>query len=670
MLAARAGDVRTALHHFDRSADRLRDTGAAAVTEQDRAELFLLARLMPEARAAVSAAMAAASAGHLPARLGEAQLLAAEIEVVDGDPAEARVLAGKARATFARQGRRKWTALARRVEIGARIAASGPDRRSLRALESCGDELIEAWPLRAWDAWIDAGRTALDLGDLPTARRCAEKAADARTQGPAPLRARAWHGAALLALHTGDVSTAKRWAAAGYRAIERHQASLGATELGVRSGADGVDSAALRLRLSIADGDLRGALRWLQRVRAVALRLPPARPADDPFVRARLAEVRAVGAEIASAEHDPARTHRLVRGQRACEAGVRQRGWQAAGTPDGSGPNHPSHKEQPSHKELSTALGDRALMELFVLDGDLHALVLVDGRVHHRIVAAAEAVAVEVASLRFGLERALIHREGSAYERAARAVAMSVGVLDGLLFAPLSALLGTRDLVLVPTAALHALPWSVLPSLRGRAVAVNPSSLLWWQRQLSGGRTGNLVLIAGPQPEHAPIEVRALREAMPTATMLYGDDATAAQVLAGLDGAAVGHLACHGDFRADNPLFSHLSLADGPLTVCDLSTIRRPPDLLVLSCCRAGVSAVHPGDEVQGLAVALLALGTRTVIASLGLVDDAGTKDLMLGLHARLRTGDAPAAALACVLAQAQEAGRLDAANVICVGVG
>lgn len=61
-----------------------------------------------------------------------------------------------------------------------------------------------------------------------------------------------------------------------------------------------------------------------------------------------------------------------------------------------------------------------------------------------------------------------------------------------------------------------------------------------------------------------------------------------------LDRAAWGHLACHGTFRADNPLFSHLQLADGPLTVADLSALRQAPGLLMLSSCDAG----GPGHTV------------------------------------------------------------------------
>ena len=207
-------------------------------------------------------------------------------------------------------------------------------------------------------------------------------------------------------------------------------------------------------------------------------------------------------------------------------------------------------------------------------------------------------------------------------------------------------------------------------SCRNRPVAVNPSSWQWWQAHQLPPQAGHVALIAGPAPAEAATEVKALRQQLPDAVALAGDEATVAQALAALDGAALGHLASHGTFRADNPLCSHLSLADGQLTVCDLSALRHAPGVLILSSCDAGLSAVHPGDELQGLAVALLSLGTRTVIASLGPVDDETTLRLMTDLHARLRAGASPAAALADAQAACPPDQRVSAANFVCMGVG
>jgi CHAT domain-containing protein len=139
-------------------------------------------------------------------------------------------------------------------------------------------------------------------------------------------------------------------------------------------------------------------------------------------------------------------------------------------------------------------------------------------------------------------------------------------------------------------------------------------------------------------------------------------------VSAALDGAGLVHIAAHGRFRADNPLFSCLQLADGPLTVYDLEGLRRAPRTLVLSACDSGLSAVRPGDEVMGLAAAVFSLGTATLVASVIPVPDDATRRLMLAFHRRLQAGDTPAVALAAV----RGAGAADPASAgfVCFGSG
>ena len=156
---------------------------------------------------------------------------------------------------------------------------------------------------------------------------------------------------------------------------------------------------------------------------------------------------------------------------------------------------------------------------------------------------------------------------------------------------------------------------------------------------------------------------------LPGATVLTGRDATVEATLAALDGATLAHVACHGRFRADSPLFSSLELADGPLTALDIQGLRRAPDVLVLSACDVALSERHPGDELLGLSAALLASGTRTIVASVVPVPDAAARRLMLAFHRRLAAGASPAAALA----EAQAGLRADQralAGFLCLGVG
>ncbi len=162
-----------------------------------------------------------------------------------------------------------------------------------------------------------------------------------------------------------------------------------------------------------------------------------------------------------------------------------------------------------------------------------------------------------------------------------------------------------------------------------------------------GAGRGRVALVAGPQLPGADAEVGELSALYPDATVLTGAAATAVGVMAALEEADLVHLAAHGSFRADSPLFSSVLLADGPLTVYDLERLRRAPSVVVLSACEAAVAAVHDGDELLGTAAALLALGVRSVIAPLMPVPDAATTAVMVGLHHRLRAGERPAEALA-----------------------
>ena len=104
--------------------------------------------------------------------------------------------------------------------------------------------------------------------------------------------------------------------------------------------------------------------------------------------------------------------------------------------------------------------------------------------------------------------------------------------------------------------------------------------------------------------------------------MLADSEATAEKVLAALDGAWLAHIAAHGTFRADSPLFSSLRMHDGPLTVYDFEQLRRAPYRLVLSSCDSGVLAPAGADELLGLVSSLLPLGTAGIIAAIVPLND------------------------------------------------
>jgi len=128
-------------------------------------------------------------------------------------------------------------------------------------------------------------------------------------------------------------------------------------------------------------------------------------------------------------------------------------------------------------------------------------------------------------------------------------------------------------------------------------------------------------------------------EIEPRAVVLRDGAARTGDVLEAIDGAWLAHIAAHGEFRADSPLFSSLRMDDGPLTVHDFERLRRAPYRLILPSCDSGRLAPVGADELLGLAAALFPLGTAGLAACLVPVNDEAVVPLMLALHKRLGEG-------------------------------
>ena len=661
--AARRGDIPTALALYDEAEQELRELdvpiGPLAL---DRCEAFLTAGLASDARTLAEATAGELRANRIDVDLAEALLLCSHAALLDGDPPAALAAAEEAVGLFRRQRRTGWTALARYAAVRAAWAAGQHSAATLAAARRAARQL-DAIGLdgAAVDARIIAGRIALEGGRRRVARSELTAASRARRRGTSDLRARAWHAEALVRMAEGDRRGADAALRAGLGVVEAERASLGASELRSHLSTHVQEAAGLGLDLALDGGSTAQVFGWMERLRANALLHPPVRPPHDPALAAELVELRAVAADLRDAATEGRNTAPIVRRQAEVEAAIRRRTMRRPGQSGRSGRRRPQHRP-PTLREISDALGDRALVELASAGGSLHAVVVAGGRSRRHPLGPIAEVHAELDQLRFVLRR-LAYRMGSerSLEAAVDGLRLSGAALDRMLLAPLADELGDRSLVVVPTGELHALPWSVLPSCSGRPVTVSPSAGLWHRAAVHGprrsgpgpdpdGHPGPL-LVAGPDLPDAAKEVTALARRYPSALRLTGADATVAAVTRAMSTAGLAHLATHGAFRADNPLFSCLSLADGPLTVYDLETLPRTPEHLVLSACQSGLSAVRPGDELMGLAAALFTLGTRTLVASVIPVPDAATRPLMLDYHRHLAAGAPPSVALAAAAA-------------------
>ncbi len=128
--------------------------------------------------------------------------------------------------------------------------------------------------------------------------------------------------------------------------------------------------------------------------------------------------------------------------------------------------------------------------------------------------------------------------------------------------------------------------------------------------------------------------------------MRVGESATVEALRNEASGSGILHLACHGLFRSDNPMFSALELHDGWLMAADAMSLDLSGALVTLSACESGRGEVIGGDEVLGLTRAFLGAGAATLVVSLWLVQDETTADLMGNWYGRLRDGEGRTAGL------------------------
>jgi CHAT domain-containing protein len=222
------------------------------------------------------------------------------------------------------------------------------------------------------------------------------------------------------------------------------------------------------------------------------------------------------------------------------------------------------------------------------------------------------------------------------------------------LIAPFESHLEGGHLILAPHGCLHYVPLHALHDGTGHlidryTVSYVPSASVYSLCRRLPAASGTRSLVVGVNDEKAPWivdEVREVASAVPNALVLTGSEARLSALERwGADSRLI-HIASHGSFRSDNPLFSAIRLADSYLSVYDLYNTRLPADLLTLSGCATGLNVIAGGDELLGLVRGLLCAGARSLLLTLWDIDDRGTAEFMRHFYTRLRGGEGKAQAL------------------------
>jgi CHAT domain-containing protein len=197
-------------------------------------------------------------------------------------------------------------------------------------------------------------------------------------------------------------------------------------------------------------------------------------------------------------------------------------------------------------------------------------------------------------------------------------------------------------LIIVPHQALHYIPFHALYDGSNYLVDNHDltyaasASVLKICRERKPNNASEYDLILAVADESTPFinaEVEALRTLLPNAKVFMGSEAGEDKLRTFAPAAGKIHIAAHGIFRADNPMFSALKLGDNWLNLFDIFNLQLGAELTTLSACETGMSGVWEGDELLGLAGGFLYAGTPSLVVSLWTVNDRSTAQLMRSFY-------------------------------------
>ena len=632
----RAGRLAEGLRQFEDAAELwARANLPLGELHAELADALIDLRLIPEATREARRAVAMLDGRGVALMAAEAQLRAAQLALLGGDPATAAADADAVAGRLRGQGRSSWAARARVVGVDARLAAGsvrpadlGVAGRAANTLERSG--LVA----EAVDAHLTAGRAAAALGRPDRARECWNRAAELAAGAPLLVRLKGRVGAALTATLDRAPAVVLRHGRAGLADLAAHRAALPSAELRALASGHGAELGRLGLAAVAASRPAVDVLDWMEKTRAAALAV-----VDPPAVEGieeRLGMLRTIQSDIAMERRDGgAGLAELLARQAAVEEGIRRATWRRPSAAGVTGKGR-------SVAELRRALAGRVLIEYDVLGGHVVAVVLGPRATRLVELAAVSDVRREIDGLAFALRR--LARSGQVHATAVRDSAeLSLGALVAQLVEPL-ALGRAEEIVIVPVGVLQRVPWTALHDV---PVSVSPSAAVW---ALTSERrppaSSRVALVAGPDLPGAVAEVEALARLHPDAEVLVPPRSDIAAVTAALAVAPLAHVACHGVVRADNPIFSSLLVSDGQLSVHELDRRGIAPHRMILAACESGSEGVYPGNETLGFVSTLLALGTAGLLASSVVVPDWNVVGLMTALHSSLRAGAALPVAL------------------------
>jgi len=365
---------------------------------------------------------------------------------------------------------------------------------------------------------------------------------------------------------------------------------------------------------------------------------------------------RSAVADKESRSEITAREHELLELLR--EVGSEKSGWEALQT-----------MELPKVREVQQMLDqDELLVEYYSIGDRFQAFII--GRNHYQVVrdlTTVGAVRTALKGLNFQLSKFQLQPQyvSKHAEVLLAATRHHLQDLHRQLIAPIQSTISPgQRLIVVPHQVLHYVPFHALYD-GGRYLVDDheitygaSASVLKICRERKQAKEPEYDLILAVADELTPFindEVTALRELLPNAKVFVGPDAREDKLREYAPAAGKIHIAAHGIFRADNPMFSSLKLGNSWLNLFDIFNLQLGAELTTLSACETGMSAVWEGDELLGLARGFLYAGTPSLVVSLWTVNDRSTSQLMRRFYEGLRDGLSKSSALRNAILEVKE---------------
>jgi len=669
------GNYSTALRLLEKvrtKHEQSNDARRVALCDRDRAEIYLQLNLFEDAARLASGAYQIFV--NLANRYEAAMCLTfqaiAESKMMRDEEAEKVFL--EARQIFEKEGNPIWSAL---VDVWrAQLLIRQEKFSEAQELAAHAAKVFETQqvPVRAANARVLAAQTWQELENPGLALEEAERALEELEGFHAPwVSYQCYNTLGRIRELEGGIDAAEQLYLKAISEMESLRGNIRLDELQMSFGKDKYQVYENIVHLQLKRGDVRRAFEYVERSKSRTLidllernleSVWDARAEESP----RLQQIRRireelnllysrlnpVGASAASGATDRHAKDEIARRERELVELLRglaseKSGWATLQSMDLSSIHDVQRMLDP----------DETLVEFYAIGGKYQAFVVSRSRFEVvRDLASISDVRTSLKGLNFQLTKFhlmpdYIERHSPLLLEAAR---FHLRNLYRQLFERIVPLIEGRRLAIVPHHVLHYVPFHAIYDGERYLVdnydvvyGASASVLRICREKIVPKREDDLVLaVADELTPHINDEVEALRELMPKAHIFTGADAKEDKLKQYGPSARKLHIAAHGVFRSDNPMFSSIKLGESWLNLFDIFNLQLGAELTTLSACETGMSAVWEGDELLGLTRGFLYAGTPSLVVSLWTVNDRSTAQLMRRFYLGLNSGLSKPAAL------------------------